>query len=236
MKIMTFNTQHCLNFLTKEIDFERMAQVIRESEAEIVGLNEIRGKGVRASYADQTAILAKLANYPHYYFAKATEIGAGNPYGNGLLSKFPFKSVETIPVPDPHPKSGSEYYETRCILKATFENGLTVLVTHFGLNEDEQQNAVATALAQINCEKCLLMGDFNLPPESPILAPIYGKMQDAAAAIAMPLSYPSDQPKIKLDYIFATPDIEIIDAKIPVVIASDHRPHTATIHLPKYCP
>ena len=45
MKIMSFNTQHCLNYLEKKIDFELMARVIRESGAKIVGLNEMRGAG-----------------------------------------------------------------------------------------------------------------------------------------------------------------------------------------------
>ena len=44
MKIMTFNTQHCQNYITKKIDFEAMAKVIRDSGADFVGLNEMRGK------------------------------------------------------------------------------------------------------------------------------------------------------------------------------------------------
>ena len=36
MKIMTFNTQHCKNFLEGHIDIPLMAKVIRESGAEIL--------------------------------------------------------------------------------------------------------------------------------------------------------------------------------------------------------
>ena len=39
MKIMTFNTQHCRNFVTGKIDFEVMAEAIRKEAPEIVGLN-----------------------------------------------------------------------------------------------------------------------------------------------------------------------------------------------------
>ena len=74
------------------------------------------------------------------------------------------------------------------------------------------------------------MGDFNVAPDDPVLDPIRAKMQDAAELFAEPLlSYPSNAPTIKIDYIFATPDIEILRADIPSIVASDHRPHTAKI-------
>ena len=45
MKIMSFNTQHCENFITKKIDFEAVAGAITDFGADIVGLNEMRGAG-----------------------------------------------------------------------------------------------------------------------------------------------------------------------------------------------
>ena len=53
MKIMTFNTQHCLNFITREIDFQIMADAIIKCGADIVGLNEMRGLGKDAEYEEQ---------------------------------------------------------------------------------------------------------------------------------------------------------------------------------------
>ena len=45
MKIMTFNTQHCMNFITREIDFPNFAQTIKSFDPDFVGLNEMRMKG-----------------------------------------------------------------------------------------------------------------------------------------------------------------------------------------------
>ena len=42
---MTFNTQHCLNYTTQEIDFSVMAEAIKIYDPDIVGLNEMRGLG-----------------------------------------------------------------------------------------------------------------------------------------------------------------------------------------------
>ena len=43
------------------------------------------------------------------------------------------------------------------------------------------------------------------------------------------ISFPSDMPDRKIDYIFVSPDITVSDADIPPVVASDHRPYIATV-------
>lgn len=231
MKIMTFNTQHCLNFIEQKIDFQIMADAINALNPDIVGLNEMRDKGVDFEYDAQTSILSELTGIKHHYFAKAIDLG-GNPYGNALLSKYSIVSAQTILVPDPNPRTGTEYYETRCLLKAKIEHGITVLVIHFGLNTDEQKNAVKTVLDNIENEKCILMGDFNAVPEDDVLKPIRDRMKDTADWFDTPLfSFPSDKPNRKIDYIFVSPDVEVISADIPAIVASDHRPHVATVNI-----
>lgn len=232
MKIMSFNTQHCLNYLEQKIDFDIMARAIRECDADIIGLNEMRNTGVHHEYSDQVGILSKLTDVNEHYFAEAIKFSGTNPYGNGLLSKLAIISAETIIIPDPNPKKYDGYYETRCVLKATLEGGITVLVSHFGLNPDEQQNAVKTVVENLADEKCILMGDFNMTPDNPILDPIRARMTDSSAYFNEPkLSFPSDKPNIKIDYIFTSPDIKVISADIPNIVASDHRPHTAEVEL-----
>ena len=228
MKIMSFNTQHCLNFLEQRVDYEIMAKAILDVGADLVGLNEMFNGG---AFCEQTKRLAELTGIENYFFAKAIDDRDG-PYGNGILSKIPFKSVETIIIPDPCPKRPGGWYETRCILKAELENGLRVLVTHFGLEKDEQENAVKKVLEHIKDEKCILMGDFNLEPNDHLLTPIRERLIDTCAGFCgNKPSFPSDKPRIKIDYIFVSPDIEIITADIPEIIASDHRPHIAKVKI-----
>lgn len=232
MKIMTFNTQHCSNFYTGDFDYDLMADTINKCEADIVGLNEMRGKGIGENKVSQVEILSQLTCLKHCYFAKAIDVNGEYPYGNGLISRYPIISAETIMIPDPCIKSGENYYETRCLLKAKLENGITVLVTHFGLNFDEQENAVHTVLENFPGEKCLLMGDFNVKPDNEVLKPLYEKMKDAGEFIkGNSFTFPSDSPERKIDYIFVSPDIEILQAQIPDIVASDHRPHTATVNI-----
>ena len=207
-----------------------MADAIKKCGADIVALNEMRDKGSSPEYEAQTEILSRLTGLEHYYFAKAIDVEGGGPYGNAILSRFPIESVETIPIPDPEAKTGTRLYETRCVLKAKLFCGMTVIVTHFGLNPDEQENAVRTILDSVTDRRCVLMGDFNVRPDNPVLDPIRERMLDAASLFDKPmLSFPSDEPTRKIDYVFVSKDINLLSADIPSIVASDHRPHVAEI-------
>ena len=232
LKVMTFNTQHCMNYLTEKIDFEVMAAAIRKEEPDIVGLNEMRGAGQNEEYAAQVDILSELTGMKYFHFAPAIEFPGGGPYGNGFLSRLPIVKAETVMIPDPEEKKYDGYYETRCILKATLEGGITVLCSHFGLNPDELENAVSTVVENLSPEKCILMGDFNMKPEDNTLLSIRAKMRDTADAFeGERLSWPSDAPRVKIDYVFVSPDVEVLSADIPATVASDHRPHVATVKI-----
>ena len=232
IKLMSFNTQHCLGYLARKVDYDLMARTIMEQGADIVGLNEMFDEAQGAKYGAQTKRLSDLTDLKNHYFAKAIDDSDG-PYGNGILSRYKIKEVKTHIIPDPNPRANPKgYYETRCVLVCDLENGLRVIVTHFGLEADEQENAVKEALKHIRDEKCVLMGDFNLEPSSPILSPLFERLNDTATGFCENTpSFPSDAPRIKIDYILSSKDIAVSFAQIPEVISSDHRPHIAIIEL-----
>lgn len=221
MKIMTFNTQHCLNFNTKKIDFKSFSREILFHNADITGLNEMRGFGPLPGYTAQTERLGKLTGM-NYYFAKAINVAGLAPYGNGILSKFPIVSAETIGIPDPTNKTGTETYEMRCVLKAVIDAGrkYTVLVTHMGLNKDERENAVKVLLDNAPSENCIIMGDFNCLPDCEELTPLFERYN--CSDVSVP-TFPSDAPRIKIDYIFTSKDITVSDKAVSENIVSDHR-------------
>lgn len=222
--IMSFNTQHCQSYLTHEINIDLFAEEIKKTGADIIGLNEMRGEGPREDYTAQTEGLAEKLGF-NYYFAKAFDVGGENPYGNAILSRYPIISAETIKIPD----SESGKFEPRCLLLAKIDTPLgelSVLVTHFGLSEIEHRNAHKTVLENIKPEKCVLMGDFNITPDNPIILDISKKMFDTANLFGeTKYSYPSDFPDRKIDYIFASNDLKVIFADIPAHVVSDHRPY-----------
>ena len=124
---------------------------------------------------------AAILNYDNEHIRNRAVSVPAVTYGNAVLSRVPIVSCETIPIPDPCPKLPNRHYETRCLIKVRLENGLTILVSHFGLNEDEQRNAVDTVLLHLEETNCILMGDFNMTPDNPTLAPIFAKMKDTSS-------------------------------------------------------
>ena len=69
-----------------------------------------------------------------------------------------------------------------------------------------------------------------MEPDCPMLAPIRERLFDTAELFGEEkLSWPSDEPEIKIDYILISPDLEAVSADIPAVVASDHRPYIAEI-------
>lgn len=231
LKILTYNVKHCENQLTNEVDYNAVADAIKSMQPDIVGLNEINDEGTGLEFDAQTEILSKLTGLKHHFFGQATT-KTGGPYGNGFLSKYPIKNIEVIPIPDPEEKTGTALYETRSIIKAKLSNGLTVMVMHFGLNQDEKENAFATLLANLPTEKCIVMGDFNIIPDNELLDQLDGKLVDVATITDDDLfTHKADNPDKKIDYIFVTPDIEIISAEVPNIVTSDHRPLTAVVNI-----
>lgn len=235
MKVMSFNTQHCLNYIERKIDYDVMARAILECDPDILGLNEMRGESISEpdlpAFADQVGNLSTLTGIENKYFAPAIWVNGHKPYGNAMLSKLPIISAETILIPDPEEKIFGEHYETRCILKAKLEGDITLLVTHFGLYPDEQVNAMKTVLKNITDKRCILMGDFNIAPNNHLIDILRERMVDTAEFFNEPkLSFPSDKPRVKIDFIFVSRDAEIVSADVPAIVASDHRPHIAEIN------
>lgn len=231
LKVVSFNVQHFENFNTGEIDYDSFAEAIRGIDADIIGLNEVRGLGSAIDYEAQAEIMAGKLGL-HCFFAEAVKFAGANPYGNAILSRFPILSARVIPIPDPEPKACDGYYETRCMLKVTLDvaGGLDVYVSHFGLNRDEHENASDTVCGNVG-GRCIFMGDLNVTPESDILDPIRNILEDTANDGEEMLSFPSDIPEKKIDYIFIGEGIRKISASILPLVVSDHRPYCAEFEI-----
>ena len=45
------------------------------------------------------------------------------------------------------------------------------------------------------------------------------------------MSWPVDEPTMKIDYIFTSRDLNVLSADIPADVVSDHRPYVAEIEV-----
>lgn len=243
ISVLSFNVFHFGNFKKRhELDtyIPEFADYIKKINADIVGFNEVYDDGPNSGFKNQVANVAKMSDYKYDFFAKATDVDEDDimyPFGNGLMSHFPFESG-VIPIPDP-PKSmlNGEYAETRCVLRADFnfnDKRLTVLDCHFGLNDAEQENAVKIIcdIADSCDNDIILMGDFNATPDCPILQPLYDRFTDTSELLKnQPFTFPSDNPFKKIDYILTKGNIKICSATVIEEIISDHLPVLVVLDL-----
>lgn len=229
---MTYNICSGKN-MARERNLEFAAEVIRDVQPAFVTLNEVRSHTSDIGPIDQADELGRLTGY-YPVFGKSIDVMGGD-YGNALLTRLPLISREVIHIPDPA-REGDGFYEHRSVLRCVLMAGitpLTVLATHFGLMPGEQANAVETVLSILNSENgpVMLMGDLNLTPDAPALRPLMEALIDTAGGISEPLTFPSDKPEIKIDYIFHTPNIRCISLRTIDTQNSDHRPLIAEMEL-----
>lgn len=208
LKIMTYNIQHGRNHNLKGdvIDFDNTAIPVLQEQPDILGLNEVRN-GSTPTYVNQPAVLADICGGMPI-FGKAISLGENMDYGNAIISRFPVLSDKTVTIPDPTVRKYNGGYETRAVLCATLDCGgktLCVLSTHFGLNPDEQENAVNTVLKLIDTidTPVILMGDFNVTPDDIAIKRLSSALHNTAADLNnIEFTFSSDHPCKCIDYIW----------------------------------
>ncbi len=232
LKAMTYNILSGHN-LARDLNLEHAASVIRMVQPDFVTLNEVRSHTEDIGPVNQADELGRLTGY-YPIFARAIDI-LGGEYGNAFLSRLPVLETEIIHIPDPAERTGNYFYEHRCILRCVLLAGkqkITIFSTHFGLAPSEQENAVQTMLALIEKETnpVLVMGDLNAEPAANEMQPLFAAMHDAAEGSGI-LTFPSDEPRIKIDHILCSSHWQVLDVCSMDTQESDHRPLIAALEL-----
>ncbi len=226
IKVMTFNIQHCRNFISTKIDTEAVSAAIAGTRAQICGLNEVRSQGTRDDYTDQTATLSAQLGF-FGAFLPSDMIYGTEPYGNAVVSAFPIVKKELFRIPEKF-----RVPEHRAVLRCEFDvdDGFAVYQTHFGLKKHELKSAAEFVYDLFIKEDlpAVLMGDFNMAPSHPSMKK-FMTSTEIFCAESTTLTFPSDEPEIKIDYIFANSKVQILDAQVLPLVVSDHRPMVAEI-------
>lgn len=236
IKLMTFNVMHFENIKTKLIEYDKIIKLIKDNDIDIIGLNEVFGKGYDKNISmDQASYIANKLGY-YCYFGKATYINF-HKYGNAIISKYPLIDPQTYIIPTPFIKKGNKLYEKRCIIKTKIDiDGLlNVCICHFGLNEDEQIRALTKLYSLIDNNRFVMMGDFNIEPNNIILEPLRQTLTDTSSISKEELrTFPSMNPNRKIDYIWVSKDVNPLASYTVDDIISDHKPIITEIELIKH--
>lgn len=233
IKVLTFNILHGAT-MKKDFNLDVIAKVINDANPDIVALQEVDFKTKRAkSYDLATELGWRTKMVP--LFGRAMHYDGGE-YGEAILSKYTFINTRNIALPF------TDGNEPRAALEVTFVlaegDTISFVATHLDhLNEDYDRIKQATKINEVfskNKYPTILAGDLNDLPRSNTInileklwTPTYNKLNPEP-------TYPSDNPKDKIDYIMYYPKERWSVVETRVIqdkIASDHCAYSAILEL-----
>jgi endonuclease/exonuclease/phosphatase family metal-dependent hydrolase len=228
MIVASYNVHRCVGADGRH-DPDRIAAVIEEMGAEVVGLQEVDARSHPTFGVDQFAHLARAARC--IAIAGPTLRSHRGRYGNVLLTQLPVVGVRLIDLSVPG-------REPRGAIDADLEiDGarIRVVVTHFGLRGAERRSQVMRLLARLDEPRAavaLVLGDLNewLAP-----ARVLRLLRTRFAGPAV-RSFPARMPVASLDRVLVEPPSALVEvhahASRLARTASDHLPVRAVVRVP----
>lgn len=228
--VITYNIHHGVG-IDGTFDLKRIADLIRENDADLVALQEVDVETERTGGLNTMEYLARELSM-YFAFGKNLEFQGGG-YGNGILSKYPLVSIENLHIP-PY-QSG----EQRGILKILVDyNGreLAFWNIHLDHRKDDTERRESVRIIKKKTEDLnipiILAGDFNDTPESKALSELNTVFEDVWAIKENDkgFTFPSDKPERRIDYVFfRSPNVssfmlQPVNARVLTSPASDHLP------------
>ncbi|AGT32015.2 hypothetical protein M493_08700 [Geobacillus genomosp. 3] len=237
--VMTFNIRHGKG-MDGKVDLRRIAAVIKQSGADIIGLNEVdRYFSRRSHYEDQIGWLARELRMHHAFSPsvswRAKQPGVIRQYGNGLLSRYPITARQHHAL-----RAALGMGEGRSVLEAIVSvhgQPLAVYVTHFSLNPLLHRKQTDFLIERLHRQSVpfLVMGDWNMRPGSRPWQRMAREADDIWKKVGTGSgdTYPSLRPRRRLDYIFVSRQLHAAGAQVVTIMptASDHLPLKAVLRL-----
>ncbi|MFC0676199.1 endonuclease/exonuclease/phosphatase family protein [Brachybacterium hainanense] len=239
LTVMTFNIHHGEG-ADGVVDLERIAGIIRDSGADLIGLQEVdRHFSERSGWADQPAELAERLGFHVAFGANIDEEPPEgrterSQYGTAILSRHPITHAENIPL------TSSADQEQRGLLRAVVDvRGRTVefCSTHLEAFSAADRQVQAQQLVELigAKERAVVVGDMNAEPEDPEIAPLREAFVDAwdAAGHGDGATYPAEAPSSRIDAIYGTGAVRPVVTRVlsGSPEASDHLPIISRIVL-----
>jgi len=225
--VMTYNIHHGRGTDGK-VDIDRIADLLIESKADIVALQEVDIHTERSGKIDIAKILSEKTGLKFTAFGKNLEFEGGE-YGNAILSRYPIENEENI-----HFKniSGEQRGVQAAIIKI-YQKSLLFLNTHLDHtgNDDSERVLYAEKIRDeiipfYDQQVIFLAGDLNDVPGSRTYQIINRRLKDAwfEAGTGEGFTIPVKNPNRRIDYIFYSGNIMPKEAKVIQTGASDHLP------------
>lgn len=229
VRVLSYNIHECIGTDDRQ-DVDRIAEVLRAADPDIIGLQEVQSRFEQAPVEDHLDRLAAALGMQA--ISGPTLFRAGADYGNALLCRHPVEVLHRLDLSFP----GREPRGALDVVLGLPAGRLRVIVTHLGLWPAErrfQVKRLVEALGEGEPLPVVLMGDLNegFPLGRP--ARWLHRHFDRGPA---PGTFPSALPLLALDRILVHPRQTLLSLRVlktPLTrVASDHLPLQAVISLP----
>jgi len=220
VRIMTYNLHNGFNTQGR-LDMESLAQVIEESDPDIVALQEVSRGWLVSGRLDMLTWLSQRLDLPYVFGPTADPF-----WGNAILSRYPVVEVtyHDLPPRDLFILRGF----TAAVIDLRDGDHLQVIATHLHhVEEDSSIRKLQTeALVDFwdDATGTVLLGDLNAQPEDAEIE----VLENAGMTDAMERpqdqepTFPSYDPERRIDYIWVSPDLYTREVYVPQSTASDH--------------
>ncbi len=229
----TYNIHRCIG-ADGRYDPGRIALVLEELDADLIGLQEVDSRLAAPGGCDQLSYLAGRLGFN--VVAGLNIVCRRGHYGNALLSRWPILTSRLIDLSAAgrEPRGGID--AVVAMPEAAGGGRLRAIVTHFGLRGWERRRQIGSLLQHISdpgARPLLLMGDFN---EWVRFGPVSRGLGDTLACDGHVGSFPARWPLLPLDRICAR-SLALVGgparhASPTARVASDHLPVKAVFMLP----
>lgn len=227
---LSYNIHECVGIDGRR-DPCRIGEIIKESRADIVGLQEVHSESDGSVESHQMSYLASCAGLEA---ATGRLLQRKNgEYGNVLLTRHKILNIEWIDLTVPGREPRSAIDADLDVVGAP----VRVVVTHLGLRPAERRWQVARLLKALSDERApttIVLSDLNewWPRSRPLQW-----LEDRFGKTRLLPTFPAPFPILCLDRIFVAPPAALVSMeqyKIPPARrASDHLPLIAKIQLPE---
>jgi len=233
IRVLTFNILH--GATTKgDFNLDIIAQVIIDADPDLVAMQEVDYGTNRALKYDLTTELGwrtKMAPI----FGKAMDFDGGE-YGEGLLSKYTFLRSRNVALPFSPGNEPRAALEIITILPSG--DTIAFIGTHLDhLRNDKDRVSQVKKINEVfstNKYPTILAGDLNAKPGSTPINILEGIWTSSYDIQNPTPTFPSSEPKIKIDYVMFYPENRWRVVEVEVIrnqIASDHCAYLVTLEL-----
>lgn len=191
--------------------------------------------------------IKQASGLEHEYFSMRYSIdvtGSTVPYGNAILSRFPFESVRTIQtehsvIEHMTAENSDPYINNLQVVTVEADQSVWTIANHHGHyktdpNGDEESvgamQRVAEELQGID-GPLVLCGDLNVWPESPVMRVFDGWLDDIVvhSGAKTTISHINVDRDVVCDHVLINDKVAVKSFKVDDVIISDHYPLVAEL-------